>query len=216
MKLFVFEHCPYCVRAMMAAGYKGIALEKVILQNDDVDSRIRMVGANMVPILQKDDGSYMAESLDIVAYLDAVGGEALLKPAEHEQHIAAWLDKAAYYSSRLLHPRNVRLGLPEYGSEAAVRWYTEKKSALIGMSFDEAFAASAEYMAALEPLFGELDFMLLPSERNNQLGYDDILLFPVLRNLTAVKGLNYGEHIRRYVDEVAELTGVALFDGIAI
>ncbi|QYJ77265.1 glutaredoxin 2 [Shewanella sp. FJAT-52076] len=216
MKLFVFEHCPYCVRAMMTVGYKGIALEKVILQNDDVDSRIRMVGANMVPILQKDDGSYMAESLDIVAFLDALGGEAQLKPADHEQQIAAWLDKTGYYTSRLLHPRNVRMNLPEYGSEAAVRWYTEKKTAVIGMSFDEAFAASAEYIAALEPLFTELEFMPLPSERNNQLGYDDVLLFPVLRNLTAVKGLNFGKRVRRYIDEVAALTKVALFDAMAI
>lgn len=51
MKLFVFQHCPYCIKAMMVAAYKKIDVEWVYLQNHDVDARIAKVGANMVPIL---------------------------------------------------------------------------------------------------------------------------------------------------------------------
>lgn len=216
MKLFVFEHCPYCVRAMMLVGYKQLDIKIEVLANDDVESRIRMVGANMVPILQKADGSFMGESLDIVAYLDALEGQPVLAPARHEAAIQSWLKEAGAYSAPLLHPRNVRLGLKEYNSAAAIAWYTQNKSAAIGMSFDEAFANSSELIAALNPLFTDLEFIPLPSARENRLGYDDILLYPTLRNLTAVKGLEFGDHVRRYINEVTALTNVRLFDDIAI
>nr|WP_303803540.1 glutathione S-transferase N-terminal domain-containing protein [Snodgrassella alvi] len=35
-----------------------------------------MIGEKMVPILQKEDGSYMPESLDIVAYVDSNYGKS--------------------------------------------------------------------------------------------------------------------------------------------
>ena len=70
MKLFLFEHCPFCMKAKMVAGIKKQSIEFIYMQNDDVDSRIEKVGANMVPILEKEDGSYMAESLDIAEFLD--------------------------------------------------------------------------------------------------------------------------------------------------
>jgi len=216
MKLFVFEHCPYCVRAMMLVGYKGLKVQKEILQNHDVDARIAMVGANMVPILQKADGSFMGESLDIVAYLDELEGEAVLSDCEHEEAIKAWQASVSFYANRLIYPRTVRLGLPEYGSQAAIAFYTEKKSALIEMSFDDALEHSADYIANLEPLLAQLDFISLPSERDDRLGYDDILLFPTLRNLTMVAGLAFPHRVRRYIDEVARLTKVRLFDDVAV
>ncbi|QSX36293.1 glutaredoxin 2 [Shewanella sedimentimangrovi] len=216
MKLFVFEHCPYCVRAMMLVGFKGLKVEKEILQNDDVDARVAMVGANMVPILQKADGSFMGESLDIVAYLDAIDGKLVLSDAEHEEVIKAWQGSVSFYANRLIYPRTVRLGLPEYATQAAIDFYIEKKSALIEMSFDDALAHSADYIANLEPLLSHLEFIALPSERDDSLGYDDILLFPTLRNLTMVAGLEFPHRVRRYIDEVARLTHVRLFDDAAL
>ncbi|MBT1444670.1 glutaredoxin 2 [Shewanella sp. JM162201] len=216
MKLFVFEHCPYCVRAMMIVGYKKLDVPFEVLQNHDVDSRIRMVGANMVPILQKPDGSFMGESLDIVAYLDGLDGNPLLEPPRHESAIKAWLDEAGYFSARLLHPRNVKLGLKEYGSAEAIAWYTDKKSAAIGMSFDEAMAATPTWLAGLNATFAALEFVPLPSERGNRLSLDDILLYPPLRNLTAVKGVQFGARLERYIAEVTALTGIRLFGDLAI
>lgn len=70
MKLYIYDHCPFCVRARMIFGLRGVAVEEVILQNDDEETPIKMIGAKQVPILQKDDGSFMGESLDIVRYID--------------------------------------------------------------------------------------------------------------------------------------------------
>nr|WP_244267479.1 glutathione S-transferase N-terminal domain-containing protein [Sodalis-like endosymbiont of Proechinophthirus fluctus] len=41
-----------------------------------------MVGQKMVPILQKNDGSYMLESIDIVDYIDNLEDTRFL-PARH-------------------------------------------------------------------------------------------------------------------------------------
>ena len=64
MKLYIYDHCPFCVRARMAAGLFGADVEEVVLANDDEATPIGMIGAKQVPILQKEDGSFMGESLD--------------------------------------------------------------------------------------------------------------------------------------------------------
>lgn len=216
MKLFIFDHCPFCVRAMMMTGWKGLNVDWVYLQNHEVDARIAMVGANMVPILEKDDGSFMGESLDIVAYLDKQDSSKTLQPAQFSEQIQSFLQESSYCASRLLFPRNLKVKLPEFERPEAVAWYTKNKSAMIGMSFEDAYAKSATYISGLVHCWPLLDGISLPSERDNQLSYDDILLFPVLRNLTIVQGLSFPERIRRYIDEVAQLTKISLYDDIAV
>lgn len=44
MKLFQYDHCPFCVRADMVAKYKQVNFETVYLLNDDADSCIVRVG----------------------------------------------------------------------------------------------------------------------------------------------------------------------------
>ncbi len=216
MKLFVFEHCPYCIKAMMVAGLKGLDVEEVFLQNDDVDARIKKVGANMVPILQKPDGSYMAESLDIAKYLDQSNGQIVVQESTHSQQIIEWLNQSFEFSSPLLCPRWTMIELPEYGSEEAKAWFIQKKSSMLGMSFEEVFSRTDEYLPKMNALFEKLNWLELPSERTYTLNYDDVNLYPHLRNLTVVKGIQFPERVRQYIDEVTELTGIRLFDGLAV
>ncbi|PSW13885.1 glutaredoxin 2 [Photobacterium sanctipauli] len=216
MKLFVFDHCPFCIKAMMVAGLKQADIELVYLQNHDVDARIDKVGANLVPILQKEDGSYMAESLDIAAYIDAIDGNPTLAAGTNDDNIAAWSEVARPFSSRLLFPRWMKVELPEFGSQDAKDWFTNNKTAMIEQDFEDAFAKTEEYLAGLKASFSQLDWLVLPSERNNQLSYDDVNLFPALRNLTVVKGVAFPTKVRQYIDEVAALTATTLYDDIAV
>lgn len=66
MRLFIYDHCPYCVRARMAFGMKNIPVDVSVLSNDDETTPISMIGIKACPILQKPDGSFMAESMDMV------------------------------------------------------------------------------------------------------------------------------------------------------
>ena len=117
MKLYHYDHCPFCVRARMIIGLRGLNVEQIPLANDDEATPIGLVGKKMVPILIKDDGTAMGESLDILGA---------------------------------------------------------------------------------------------------RLGYEDIITFPLLRNLTMVKGVNYPPEVRRYVEMMSEKSRVPLFDDTAL
>ena len=60
MKLYIYDHCPYCLKARMIFGLKNIPVELHVLLNDDAETPTRMVGQKQVPILQKDDSRYKA------------------------------------------------------------------------------------------------------------------------------------------------------------
>ena len=55
MKLYVYDHCPFCVRARMIFGLKNLPVELVVLANDDEATPIGLVGKKVVPILVKED-----------------------------------------------------------------------------------------------------------------------------------------------------------------
>lgn len=200
----------------MVAAYKKIDVEWVYLQNNDVDARIAKVGANMVPILQKPDGSYMAESLDIAAYFDALDGQPSLTAAEFGDEISEWQRQIAPFNGPLVHPRWMMIDLPEFQLPEAKAWYTKNKSAMIGMSFEQAYANTTDFLEPMNVLLSKLNWLRLPSERSNQLSYDDLNLYPTLRNLTVVKGIQFPERVWQYLDEITALTTIPLYDEVAV
>lgn len=121
MKLYIYDHCPFCVRARMAAGLFGADVEEAVLANDDEATPIGMIGAKQVPVLQKEDGSFMGESLDIVRHFDR---EDRLKD-EVRPEIRAWLDKVGGYNDKLVQPRVIKMGgcliLPAIGLDFVIQ-----------------------------------------------------------------------------------------------
>ncbi len=216
MKLFVFEHCPFCIKAMMLANIKNMPVEFVYLQNHDVDARIEKVGANMVPILENEDGTYMAESLDIVKYLDEWDGRPVLSEAIHQADIERFNQALKSVEGPLVHPRWMEISLPEFASSEAKAWFTANKSKMIGMSFEQAMAQSNEFLIQLNHALRNLEWLTLPSSRNNVLSYDDINFYPTLRNLTVIKGVEFPPNVRLYIDEVTALTNIPLYDHVAV
>jgi len=125
MKLYIYDHCPFCVRARMIFGIQQIPVEQIILANDDEATPIRLIGAKQVPILQKPDGSYMGESLDIVRHINAQASQPISETIRPE--IQAWADKVGEYYNQLLFPRSIQLGLPEFATPSAVVYFIRKK-----------------------------------------------------------------------------------------
>ena len=200
MKLYYYDHCPFCTRARMIIGLRGLDVEQVALANDDEATPIGLVGKKMVPILIKADGTAMGESLDDT-----------IRPA-----LQAWLDTVNAYSNQLLSPRSTRIGLPEFATESARAYYTAKKSAAYG-DFAENLARSDELLARLHAdLPALLPLITAPDHLGARLGYEDIITFPLLRNLTMVKGVAYPPEIRRYVETMSAKCRVPLFDDRAI
>ena len=71
MKLFMFEHCSLCFRVRMTAALKRLHLQETVVLDDDSDTMIGLVGKRVIPILVKDCGQPMLESMDMVSYVDS-------------------------------------------------------------------------------------------------------------------------------------------------
>lgn len=215
MKLYVYDHCPYCVRARMIFGLKNLPVENITLLNDDESTPVGLVGKKVVPILIKENGEAMPESLDIVNYVDETYGEKLLSE-EVRPEISDWMKKVSGYYNHLLLPRFVRLGLDEYKTQSAVDYFVKKKTEGIG-DFDENFANTAQYIAQLSPDLVALDKLIIsPNAANGKLSLEDIMLFPMLRNLTCVKGLVLPPNVAKYTERMAELSNIDLYTDRAV
>ncbi|MDU8924836.1 glutaredoxin 2 [Pasteurellaceae bacterium LIM206] len=216
MKLYVYDHCPFCVRARMIFGLKNVPFEKIVLANDDDDTPVRLIGKKVVPILEKAEGVAMPESLDIVRFVDENCGDHKILAEQIRENVNEWMQKVGPYYNHLLLPRFVQLGLEEFRTESAVRYFESKKSASIG-SFSDNLARTSHYLAQLTADLAQLENLIVSSTAaSGQLSYEDIMLFPMLRNLTCVKGLQFPPKVRQYVTTMSEQAQVPLYTEKAV
>lgn len=214
MKLYVYEHCPFCVKARMIFGLKNIPVEIKVLLNDDEKTPISMVGKKMVPILQKQDGSFMPESMDIVNFIDKSDRKTLLTGATNAA-IATWLRHVSEYTGRLLLPRFAAAPLEEFATPEARKYFSDKKQAASG-DFQEHLKHSDGLVKKISQDLRALDKLIVePNAVNGELSEDDIHLWPLLRSLSIVQGIDWPSRVQAYRDNMAKQTQVNLFTGIA-
>lgn len=216
MKLYIYDHCPFCARARMMAGFLGISLEEVTLLNDDEATPNALIGAKQVPILQKEDGTAMGESLDIVRYL---AQQAAYDFDENVRDgVQKWFDKVGKYQNHLVQPRAVYLPLAEFASESARLYYTEKKEEKLG-KFSDNMAQTEKYLSKINRDLKELEMFLLSDQSvsgKEGISMEDILLFPILRNLTMVRGIVFPERIAAYIQNMAAKSKMDTYLNFAI
>ncbi|MDO4696384.1 MAG: glutaredoxin 2 [Neisseria sp.] len=211
MKLYIYDHCPFCVRARMAAALRGMVVEEVVLLSDDEATPLAMIGVKQLPVLQKSEGVYMGESLDIVHFLDGLADGIRLR-REVRLQVQEWLDRVSAYAGKLLFPRCIGLGLPEFATQAAIDYFVAKKEQTAG-NFADLMAQTGEYLRQLDADLAEADALLRSEQFADGIGagMEDILLFPVLRNLTMVEGAVFAPKTRAYLENMATRCGVALY-----
>lgn len=215
MKLYIYDHCPFCLKARMIFGLKNLPVELITLQNDDEATPTRMIGKKMAPILQKDDSRYLPESMDIVHYVDQLDGKPLLTGKQNPA-IEEWLRKVNGYVNRLLIPRFAKSAFDEFSTPEARAYFVEKKEAAIG-SFDKHMAHTAGLVKNISDDLRTLDKLIVqPNAVNGELSDDDIHLFPLLRNLTLVAGITWPTRVADYRDNMAKQTQINLLSSQAL
>ena len=215
MKLYIYDHCPFCLKARMIFGLKNIPVELVVLLNDDEATPTKMIGKKMAPILQKDDSRYLPESMDIVHYVDKIDGEPLLTGAANSA-ISDWLRHVNSYVQHLLLPRIAKAPFDEFATPAARAYFTQKKEAMIG-SFADHLTHSPGLTKKISDDLRKLDKLIVQSNAvNGELSDDDIHLFPLLRNLTLVAGIEWPSRVAAYRDNMAKQTQINLLSSHAI
>jgi glutaredoxin 2 len=205
MRLYMFEHCSLCFRVRMTAALKRLHLQEAVVLDDDTDTMVGLVGKRVIPILVKDDGKPMLESMDMVRYVDNVGAPALVGPERPE--VAQWAENVVTKTAPLTMPRYPLLGLPEFATVAALDHYHIRKRKSFG-DFVELRAKTRTYIKDLTPDLEALDRLIeSPHAINGSLSLDDIRVLPLLRSAAIVKGLSFPRKVRDYFETMMERIG---------
>lgn len=217
MKLYIYDHCPYCIKARIIFGIKNTPFELITLQNDDEKTPISMVGQKIVPILEKDDGSFMPESMDIIHYVDQnYSGDSIMKPEGHNNNekITEWLNNSREYLYKLAMPRWASAKLEEFQSQSAIDYFTNKKEAMIG-SFQENLSNSNELIKIANNHLIDLSKIIQDFDIN-EFSENDIHIFAALRSLSIVKGINFPDNIAKYAKELSDISNIEMHFDIAL
>ena len=205
MRLYMFEHCSLCFRVRMTAALKKHHLQENVVLDDDTDTMMRLVGKRQIPILVKDDGVPMLESMDMVKHIDGIG-KPILTGSERPE-VSAWAEKAAEKTAPLTWPRYPLLGLPEFVTVAAHDHYIVRKRKSLG-DLVEHRAKTREYLRELIPHLEVLNELVeCPQAVNGNLSMDDVRVLPLLRSAAVVKGLRFPDKVRNYFETMMDRIG---------
>lgn len=208
MKLHIYEHCPFCVRARMIFGIKKIPFELRVMSEADAETPTSMVGKKIAPILEKDDGTFMAESMDIVHYVDEQDGGRFLEGTGNAE-IDRWCESVTSTLFRLAIPRFTRAEFAEINTAASREAYVQRERRAFG-DLDELMLQTPALLQDMNARLAELETLL---EHREEINESDFRLYPLLRSLTIVSDIRFGSNTRIYLDLMSALTGVNnLFD----
>lgn len=223
MKIYHYDHCPYCAKARMIFGFKDIKIEEVILLNDDEATPTEMIGQKMVPILEIDnevkESKYLPESMDIIKYVDQNYGDGeIVSYSSASSEIADWIYSARNFAYELAMPRWVQMPLEEFKTDSARNYFQKKKESKNIGSFAEALRKTPELIKKAESELKYLENLMLDNGRFYQenLHIDDFHLFASLRGLTTTRGINWPTKLRKYVENISKRSKVNTFCSMAI
>jgi len=205
VKLYIFEHCSLCFRVRMTAALKRRHLQETIVLDDDTETMMALVGKRQIPILVKDDGRAMLESMDMVRHVDSFDDPVLT--GDERAEIAAWADRVPTKAAPLTWPRYPLLGLPEFATVAALDHYNLRKRKVLG-DFLVLRAKTRAYIDDLAPDLEELDRLIeSPKAINGALSMDDVRVLPLLRSMAVVKDLRFPRKVREYFETMMRRVG---------
>jgi GrxB family glutaredoxin len=232
-KLYVYDHCPFCVRVRLAFGLKNIKHELIFLANDDVDTPTKLVGKKIAPIYSFKDVT-MPESLDIIAKIDSdatYGPTGYFKPFSGRADLKNWQNAVADANRLLQRPRYMQVPLPEFHQRDAKNAFVKNhpippfekpewaklSSAEQWKEFENAKVKSDELIDEINEALIELDKLIYSTSHCTEggLSLDDIDLWSRLRSLTLVKGLNWPAKLRNYMDSLSIAGDIPLYDSMA-
>lgn len=211
MKLIIYEHCPFCARVRTIFGLKRLPVDISVLMEGDAETPMRLVGRKVVPILIKDDGTAMAESMDIVRYVDSAYGPRVLT-APPRAAIDAWCQEGRALFPKLVIPRKTRSAFRENSTPAAQAAYCAREERAIGNL--EAHLANTPHM--LPPAQAHLNSLEPLMEDWPTRSESDLVLYSTLRSLSIVRGLTMPPRALEFARAMERSSGVELLCDRAI
>lgn len=215
MKLYVYDHCPFCIRSRMIFGLKDVACEIITLPNDDEETPTRLVGKKMLPVLITESNKVIGESLDIVKYIDETYGLSVLTVSD-DSAIEKWMEEATKLIFQLTVPRWASSDFEEFRQNAARQYFVNKKEAFFG-PFPFLLEQTETLVNEINTKLEVLEVLLKTQERESgHFSLTDICLFPLLRSLSIVKEIHWPPGVDAWRRDMAERSRVNLNDDIAM
>mmetsp|Transcript_39184 Transcript_39184/g.85965 ORF Transcript_39184/g.85965 Transcript_39184/m.85965 type:complete len:309 (-) Transcript_39184:164-1090(-) len=244
--VYVYDHCPFCVRVRLALGIMNVKHNVNFLGNDDIPTPTKLCGKKIAPIFEiPEDDFIMTESLDIIEKVDQderFGASGQILPATGRSDIKAWQKSVQVLLRTLQRPRYVATGLlPEFqqldGRHAFIKnhqlppyekpeWKGDGTDENPGMPMDEKLKLYAEAMAKdPAPLLEDLNSKLIELDdlvysenycSEGGLSMDDVDLWARLRSITIIKDVEWPTKLRAYMDNLSALGDVPLYDEMAL
>ena len=217
MKLFIYDHCPYCVKARMIFGLKNQPVENIVLLNDDEETPISMIGQKMLPILETPEGTFMPESLDIIQYIDKKFSPQTVTMEEDPFLINTLSELRLSYCS-LTMPRWPQASMKEFKTSSAQQYFQNKKEKMIG-PFSAALEKTQEFKTEALQILGKIAKEIPNPDRwylGQTFSLNDFHLFAALRALTIVKDMPFPEPLIQYMNICSQKTNVPLNTDIAV
>ncbi|MFZ9036382.1 MAG: glutaredoxin 2 [Francisellaceae bacterium] len=214
MEMYIYNHCPYCVRPRIIADFKKLDISLHYLANDDEKVHLDLIGRKQVPFLKKDDGSFLIESLDICAYLDIFDGNHVLAAHDKDSPLLGLIERLSktirpiVYARMIHHPQNSL----DFPTQSARDYFQHKKEKYLG-DFKAIERFPLIFAERAEPILNDIDLLMRHLfATSDRLSWDDITVFPILRNLTISRDLiAIPANINRYLDFMANMTKIDLY-----
>ncbi|MFA0251728.1 glutaredoxin 2 [Vibrio sp. 10N.261.45.A4] len=206
MKLYIYDHCPFCARVAYIAQSLGLNIELVSVDYDDAQTLIDLIGKKMVPVLQIDDGSIMAESLDIIAYfMDLKSNDEQREPSEQA---TLFQSRAFPLTQQIGRPRWWNLDLAEYRSAGAKEaWRVSKETE--GFNFEELLEKTPQYVQLINPLLKDAELLLELENGESSLPLiDQALYFSMLRGFYVEPSIEWPPELDHWMERKSKELGV--------
>ncbi len=236
--VYVYDHCPFCVRVRLALGLKNVKHKLHFLANDDVQTPTALVGKKVTPIFElkaNNKDIVMAESLDIVAKIDsdpAFGRTHYFRPLSKRHDLKEWQAKYVDLSRLLQRPRYMKTVLPEFATRDSKDAYIsnhplpphdEKEQWKLNLPeqrwalYNEGYVVSLRLIDQASQALQELDRLIYSEEYCTEggLSLDDIELWSRLRSMTLVKDVIFPPKLLAYMQKLSKRGDVPLYFALA-
>ncbi|WP_213864886.1 GrxB family glutaredoxin [Vibrio crassostreae] len=207
MKLYIYEHCPFCARVRYVAGMLNINPDLVVVGYDDEKTTVDIIGKKQVPILVKGDGGVISESLNIIEYFLNLS-DSINKRIPSES-ITEWQKQSFGVLQKIGYPRWPQMGLEEFVSDSAKALWRAKKETE-ELNFDQLVADSAEIAKEAETLIDKA-WSVLDLDSHHQVSVvDEAVVFSILRGFFSMKEINWNPVVKNWMESVSKQSNVKL------
>lgn len=208
MKLYIYEHCPFCARVAYIAHALKLNLDYHVVGYADEKTLVDLIGKKMVPVLEKDDGTLMVESLDIMAYLlEQAGVDAVAAPLEQTLEFQAQI---LPFVQKIGYPRWSKLNLKEFLTDANLAAWQAKKETT-ELNFAALLAATPQIVSELEVLLVKAEKLIKPQAGRSPLPLlDQALYFSLLRGFFVEPSIVWPEELKTWLEANSNELGANL------